>query len=126
VLRLLDQGINFFNSGRYFEAHEAWEDLWREERGQLRFLYQGLVQAAVALHHLSQSNATGARSQIVKSLHKLDQYPPAAAGIDLDRLRQDLRQILANMEVERSVPPQTVRIHRLQSNPVMLESDGTP
>src|SRR5438552_2172913 len=49
ILRMADllvDGINFFNTGRYFQAHESWEDLWRETKGPLRLFYQGLVQAA--------------------------------------------------------------------------------
>ena len=60
---LSDQGIIFFNSGRYFEAHEVWEDLWRaEKRVPSRDCYQGLIQAAVGMHHLSRgNNKDGAR-----------------------------------------------------------------
>ena len=93
---LLDQGINFFNSGCYFKAHEAWEDLWREEQGGLRLFYQGLVQAAVGLHHLTRGNMLGAKSQLRKSLMKLEAYPAETAGVDVDQLRQDLREILQN------------------------------
>lgn len=111
---LLRSGINFFNSGRYFEAHEAWEDLWREEQGDVRLLYQGLVQAAVGLHHLFNGNAVGARAQLTKSLAKLDQYPTHAAGLNIDKLRLDLRQLLDRLQFE---DVSDVR--------VMLESDGT-
>ncbi len=60
---LLQAGIIFFNAGRYFEAHEAWEDLWRATRGPLRLFYQGLVQAAVGMHHLGRGNLNGAQAQ---------------------------------------------------------------
>ena len=96
----LRNGIIFFNSQRYFEAHEAWEDMWREERGELRLFYQGLVQAAVGLHHLSRGNQLGARSQLTKSLSKLDQYPNHTAGIDVEQFRQDLRGLLDRTETK--------------------------
>src|SRR5437870_10848776 len=91
---LLDDGINFFNTGRYFEAHEAWEDMWRAENGPLRLLIQGLVQAAVGLHHFSRGNPDGGRAQLRKSIEKLDRYASDEAGIDIARLRQELRQVL--------------------------------
>ena len=93
-----DQGINFFNAARYFEAHEAWEDLWREAQGDLRLFYQGLVQAAVGLHHLTRGNLLGGRSQILKSLSKLERYPNPTAGIEVEGLCQDLRHLLAEPE----------------------------
>lgn len=94
----LRDGIFFFNSGRYFEAHESWEDLWRLTRGPLRLFYQGLVQAAVGMHHLSRSNINGARAQLGKSLSKLEQYPERFCRIDNAELIAGLRKILKHLE----------------------------
>ena len=100
---LLRDGINFFNLGRYFEAHEAWEDLWRPARGPLRLFYQGLVQAAVGLHHLGHGNVNGARAQITKSLSKLEQYPEQICQIDNRQLVADLHAVLETAIAERVV-----------------------
>jgi predicted metal-dependent hydrolase len=97
---LLEQGIIFFNDGRYFEAHEAWEDIWRPTRGPLRLFYQGLVQAAVGLHHLSRGNRNGASAQLTKSLSKLDQYPDRFCQIDNRKLVEDLHRVLDRMTPE--------------------------
>src|SRR5436309_15627145 len=91
---LLAEGINFFNNGRYFEAHETWEDLWRRTRGPLRLFYQGLVQAAVGLHHLGRGNLNGARAQLKKSISKLEQYPERFCQIDNGQFVADLRRVL--------------------------------
>jgi predicted metal-dependent hydrolase len=97
VSDLLQIGINFFNDGRYFEAHEAWEDLWRQTRGPLRLFYQGLVQAAVGCHHLTHGNANGARAQLKKSLAKLEQYPALFCGVRNQELVAGLREVLVQM-----------------------------
>jgi predicted metal-dependent hydrolase len=97
---LLEDGIIFFNAGRYFEAHEAWEDMWRTAGGPLRLFYQGLVQAAVGLHHLSQGNQNGAAAQLRKSLSKLAQYPDRFCDINNRRLVDDLRRVLDRMTSE--------------------------
>jgi hypothetical protein len=104
---LLEDGIIFFNAGRYFEAHEAWEDMWREARGPLRFFYQGLVQAAVGLHHLSRGNLNGASAQLEKSLSKLEQYPDSFCRLDNRKLILDLRDVLNDLTIR------PVRIERL-------------
>jgi predicted metal-dependent hydrolase len=96
---LLSQGIDFFNAGRYFEAHESWEDLWRHTRGPLRLFYQGLVQAAVGLHHLSRGNMNGGRAQLTKSLAKLSEYPDNFCGMDNRKLVNDLGQILQDGDI---------------------------
>jgi uncharacterized protein len=100
---LLTEGINFFNAGHYFEAHERWEDLWRVTTGPLRLFYQGLVQAAVGLHHLSRGNLNGARSQITKSVAKLGEYPARFCQIDNERLVGELKQILERGEMVRII-----------------------
>jgi uncharacterized protein len=104
---LLQDGINFFNLGQYFEAHEAWEDLWRETQGPLRFFYQGLVQAAVGLHHLNKGNLNGSMAQLRKSISKLEQYPDGFCRIDNRKLIAELRTVL---ESQRPVALQIDRI----------------
>jgi uncharacterized protein len=94
---LLEEGINLFNTGRYFDAHEAWEDLWRESGGPLRLFYQALVQAAVGMHHLSNNNPIGARLQLSKSLEKLQQYPEQFCGLDNAKFITDLQITLATL-----------------------------
>ena len=44
-------GIDLFNHGCYWEAHEAWEDLWLPlpKESTLRIFIQGLIQASAAL-----------------------------------------------------------------------------
>src|SRR5262245_1848115 len=115
----LDEGIIFFNAGQFFEAHETWEEMWREQEGDLRLFLQGLIQAAVGLHHLSHRNLIGARGQLRKAIVKLDQFPADEAGIDAAKLRQELRQVLDRLEV---ADASSVRIIRLQRKPVVVES----
>jgi predicted metal-dependent hydrolase len=55
------QGIDLFNQGDYFDAHEVWEDLWHDTAGPERRFYQALIQVAVAVYHASNGNARGAR-----------------------------------------------------------------
>ncbi len=49
-------GIQHFNACYFYEAHEVWEALWTEYRGPARLFYQGLIQAAVGLHHFGNGN----------------------------------------------------------------------
>jgi predicted metal-dependent hydrolase len=78
------QGVGYFNNCDFFEAHEAWEELWTEYRGELRRFYQGLIQAAVALHHFGNGNIRGAKKVYLSSLEYLQEFRPAQAGIDLE------------------------------------------
>lgn len=78
------KGIEYFNDCEFFEAHEVWEELWTEYRGPLRQFYQGLIQAAVALHHFGNGNIRGARKVYTSSANYLQPYRPTCMGLDLD------------------------------------------
>jgi uncharacterized protein len=88
----LRHGLALFNGARFFEAHEALEDLWREapRHSPLRRHLQGLVQLAVAFHHQSTGNRTGARSLLERAFHNLDGAEESFRELDLKRLRTDL------------------------------------
>jgi predicted metal-dependent hydrolase len=81
---LYQLGIRYFNDCEFFEAHETWEELWTEYRGPARRYYQGLIQAAVALHHFGNGNIRGAKKVYATSRNYLEEYRPAYQGLDLD------------------------------------------
>lgn len=83
-------GIELFNREEYFEAHEAIESAWLEEFGRIRPLYQGLIQAAVALHHVGQSNRHGALKLYHSSRAHLLPFGESCKGIQVGRLIRDL------------------------------------
>ena len=76
--------FDIFNECEFFEAHETWEELWTEYRGPARRFYQGLIQAAVALHHFGNGNIRGAKKVYLTSRGYLDDYRPAYLGLDLE------------------------------------------
>ena len=85
-------GIALFNAGRYFEAHEALEDAWREApiHGARRRHLQGLVQLAVAFHHQSTGNWQGAGSVLERALRNLSGAEESFPELNLDALRTSL------------------------------------
>ncbi len=94
---LLAEGILLFNSGKFYEAHEVWEDLWRVSAGLSKTCYQGLIQAAVGMHHLYNLNEAGAASQFQKSIRNLEAGVEAAGDLDIEGLVQQLQGILMEM-----------------------------
>ncbi len=74
----IEEGRALFNAGRFFEAHEAWEDAWRQETGRGRRLLQGLIQIAAGLHKAS-GGAAGACARLLEAgLEKIaDSEEPA-------------------------------------------------
>lgn len=75
-------GIDLFNKGEYFEAHEVLEEIWTSCRGQDRYFLQALIHYAVAFHHERSNNREGARLQLQKGLRKLAGYLPRHQDLD--------------------------------------------
>ena len=80
------KGLELFRSGRYFETHEEWEDVWKAAPHAERDFYQGMVHLTVALYQAGRGNARGARSQMKKARRRLAAYLPAHRGVPLDKL----------------------------------------
>lgn len=85
------EGIHLFNSQKFFEAHEALEEVWLNARGKERIFLHGLIQVAAAFHHHSRSNPAGFQSLLNKGLSKLDQCGEVMEGIDLAALREQIQ-----------------------------------
>ncbi len=81
------RGWRQFDDGHYFECHDTLEELWRELHGPARDFFQGLVQWAVAFHHLTQGNLAGARSLLARAEARQRAYPARYCGLDLAELR---------------------------------------
>jgi uncharacterized protein len=80
--RYLD-GIDLFNRGAFFDAHEVWEDLWRDCAAPDRRFYQGLIQAAVALYHFERGNRTGAARLYASGRRYMEPYRPTHLGLHI-------------------------------------------
>jgi predicted metal-dependent hydrolase len=80
---LLRQGVEEFNRGNFFEAHELWEEAWNEVVGEEKRFYQGLVQVAAGYHKLSLAQHNGARKLLERGKQTLNEFPPDYAGVDL-------------------------------------------
>lgn len=83
------QGVELFNAGRYFEAHEPWEEIWRSTSPEPRDLFQGLVQVAAGLHiWRNKKKAPAARRVLARGCVRL--RSPCDFQIGQERLLVDL------------------------------------
>ena len=97
---LFERGMELFNASRYFDAHEVWEDLWRETHGRDKKLVQALVQSAVALHHGSTGNYVGARSVMERAIGNM-KTATTYRGADVAKLRSELQQVSSEIDTGR-------------------------
>ena len=96
------QGIEHFNKCDFFEAHEVWEDLWKDIEGPTRTFYKGLIHVAVCLHHFGNGNIRGAKKLYLSSRGYLQPFGPKFMGLDIDQLLSQLetccREIMESQE----------------------------
>ncbi len=83
---LLREGIELFNQGQFFQCHEVLEEVWLEASGEQKTFLQGLIQVAVAFHHLRHENLIGAGRLLTAGVEKLSGFAPQRDAIDVGGL----------------------------------------
>jgi hypothetical protein len=110
------KGIEEFNSGRYFEAHEVLEDLWHEYRETDRTFIQGLIQISAGFYHFQCENWKGAASQLLKGIKKLEPFRPVHLGVELTGFLVEIQQCLntvGELMERKNVDPRSLKISKL-------------
>jgi len=83
------RGIEQFNGGHFFEAHETWEEIWLRSPEPEKTFLQGIIQIAAAFHHHSQGNHRGALTLLQAGLKRLARFPDVHREIALGALRAE-------------------------------------
>jgi hypothetical protein len=90
---LFQKGLAEYEKGDYFEAHEAWEDLWSDYNFPDRKFIQGLIQLAVSFVHLGNGNLTGARNLLKKCENKFAEYAGIQRNININELKSSIEAV---------------------------------
>ncbi len=85
-----ERGVADFNTGRFFEAHEVWEELWLAAAEPEKTFLQGLIQVAAAFHHHGRGNARGTCSLLTAGIAKLAGCPDDYRGLAISKLREEV------------------------------------
>ena len=111
----LQPGRAAFNRGAFFEAHELWEDVWRDLAGDQRNLVQGLIQIAAGLHHLQRGRQRPAARLLARGVQKISrasltlasERPPLA---NVDVLVRDVERLLKDLAADRATAPDALKL----------------
>jgi CheY-like chemotaxis protein len=87
------RGLELFNRGEYFEAHEALEAAWNEDDTPGRELYRAILQVAVAYLQIERGNYSGAMKMFLRLRQWIDPLPDRCRGVDVAQLRADARRV---------------------------------
>lgn len=81
------RGVSLFNEGKFWHAHEAWEEVWRRRTEDERLFFQGLIQLAAAYHHLNlKKSYRGFVNNLQKSSEILKVFRPEYMGVAIEPL----------------------------------------
>jgi len=92
------QGVAQFNSGDYYACHDTLEALWMDATEPQKAFYQGILQIAVGLYHLSNHNWRGAVILLGEGSNRLGYYQPDYAEINVEKLITESRELLAALQ----------------------------
>ncbi|MDQ6636974.1 MAG: DUF309 domain-containing protein [Candidatus Dormibacteraeota bacterium] len=96
---MIERGVELFNAGRFWEAHEAWEEGWLPDRhGPERGFYKGLIQIAAGCLHYGRRNRRGAQNKWTSGRQFLVPYLPEHQGLELTGLVADVDRLLAALD----------------------------
>lgn len=92
------QGVELFNTGQFYACHDTLEALWMEATEPDKTFYQGILQIAVALYHLGNTNVRGAIILLGEGSNRLARYPSVYSEIDVDELLEQSIALLKALQ----------------------------
>jgi len=95
------RGVVLFNSGQFWESHEAWEQIWKRHPETSRIFFQGLIQVAAALHQLQRGIFHGVDKHLRNALWKLRPFQPAFLGLNVQHLVAAIERCHAELDKSR-------------------------
>lgn len=87
------QGLEEFNRGEYFEAHESLELAWLEDHAPGRDVYRAALQVAVAYYQVTRGNYRGAKKMFLRLRQWLDPLPDVCRGINISQIRAEAERV---------------------------------
>lgn len=87
------EGIQLFNQGEYYEAHEPLEEAWMLTPSPERDLYQGILQIGLAYYQITRRNYRGALKMFRRGQRNLEPLGESLLGIDITQLQAHARSV---------------------------------
>ena len=94
----LFNALNLFNNHKWYEAHDAFEEIWNCVDGDERQVIQGILQVSVSQFHLSKGNLNGATILLGEGLGRIKTRTKINLGIDLDSFCRCLENLLMKLQ----------------------------
>ena len=93
-------GIQSFNSGNFYEAHDLFEDLWHECDEPKRRWIHGMVQISVAMHHHSTGNLNGSLLLLAEGISRMRRAEISPIGFKEGEFLEPCQEILKLLQTK--------------------------
>ena len=90
--------LDLFNNHQWYEAHDAFEEIWNYVDGDERQVIQGILQVSVSQFHLSKGNLNGATILLGEGLGRIKTRTKINLGIDLESFCRCLENLLKKLQ----------------------------
>ncbi len=123
--RRLERGIELFNAGYYWEAHEVWEELWHAcgRKGTTADVLRALIKLAAAGVKVRERQEHGVRTHARRAAELLgsakERGDECRLGLDLAGLIERAKGVATNPPRDSS--PLTLPVNRVFSFQIELE-----
>jgi predicted metal-dependent hydrolase len=114
----LREGINLFNQGRFFEAHETWETLYQDAEQKDKPFIEGLIQLSAACRLIEDfGEIRGPVKLIYQALIRFENYQPTYLDVKVADLATTMEAWAKELEAsglrgQKPVPMIAVRRFR--------------
>lgn len=109
-------GLEAFNDGRYYDAHEYLEYAWMDDDTTGKDLYRALLQISVAYYQITRGNYRGAVKMFWRVRQWIEPLPETCRGVDVQKLRND--SSLVYKEIIRLGPQRIREFDRKSLQPI--------
>ena len=90
--------LNLFNNHKWYDAHDAFEEIWNSVDGDERQVIQGILQVSVSQFHLTKGNFNGATILLGEGLGRIKTRTQINLGIDLESFCKCLEHLLKKLQ----------------------------
>ena len=100
IKKAFNEAIDLFNNQQWYEAHDAFEDIWNDLVGDERQIVQGILQVSVSQFHLNKGNLNGAMILLGEGLGRIRNRVSEDLEIDLVLLCSSLESLLNKLHLK--------------------------
>src|ERR1051325_6595647 len=110
----LREGISLFNTRRFFESHEAWEQFYQDTTVEVdKGFVEGLIQLAAALRLYTEfGEVKGPVRMVYQALIRFENYQPAFLNIKVRQLCEEMEAWAKQAETSAASPTNIPKIRR--------------